>query len=115
MWFFQEGSVLRPCDENLATQIEEGYIKLKPFRVPATVTTKVPSTTTSEDKDKDKDKPSRPPLQPTSPKDSPVETDIKSPVARSASPFRFPRSTTPNLSSSTTTTATVETAKKEMI
>ncbi|KAA8893513.1 DDHD domain-containing protein [Sphaerosporella brunnea] len=31
-WFFQEGSSLRPCDENLATQIEEGYLNLKPFR-----------------------------------------------------------------------------------
>ncbi|KAM3081184.1 hypothetical protein ACMFMF_003100 [Clarireedia jacksonii] len=33
-WFYQEGSVLRPCDENLATQLEEGYLKVKPFRYP---------------------------------------------------------------------------------
>lgn len=32
-WFFQEGSVLRPCEENLATQLEEGYIKLRPWRM----------------------------------------------------------------------------------
>lgn len=31
-WFFQEGSVLRPCEENLATQLEEGYLKLRPWR-----------------------------------------------------------------------------------
>ncbi|MCJ1405956.1 hypothetical protein MMC19_000021 [Ptychographa xylographoides] len=31
-WFYQEGSLLRPCDENLATQLEEGYIKAKPWR-----------------------------------------------------------------------------------
>lgn len=31
-WFFQEGNSLRPCDENLATQIEEGYLRIKPFR-----------------------------------------------------------------------------------
>ncbi len=31
-WFYQEGSTLRPCDENLASQLEEGYIKLKPWR-----------------------------------------------------------------------------------
>ncbi|MCJ1477893.1 hypothetical protein MMC13_006566 [Lambiella insularis] len=31
-WFYQEGSTLRPCDENLATQLEEGYIKAKPWR-----------------------------------------------------------------------------------
>ena len=31
-WFYQEGSVLRPCDENLATQLEEGYLKVKPWR-----------------------------------------------------------------------------------
>lgn len=30
-WFFQEGSVLRPCEENLATQLEEGYLKVKPW------------------------------------------------------------------------------------
>ena len=31
-WFFQEGSTLRPCDENLAIQLEEGYLKVKPWR-----------------------------------------------------------------------------------
>ncbi|KAI9772101.1 MAG: hypothetical protein M1840_001389 [Geoglossum simile] len=31
-WFYQEGSTLRPCDENLAAQLEEGYLKVKPFR-----------------------------------------------------------------------------------
>ena len=31
-WFYQEGSTLRPCDENLATQLEEGYVKAKPWR-----------------------------------------------------------------------------------
>jgi hypothetical protein len=33
-WFYQEGSTLRPCDENLAGQLEEGYLKVKPFRYP---------------------------------------------------------------------------------
>jgi hypothetical protein len=27
-----EGNVLKPCDESLATQLEEGYLKVKPFR-----------------------------------------------------------------------------------
>ncbi|KAI9836855.1 MAG: hypothetical protein M1819_001020 [Sarea resinae] len=31
-WFYQEGSTQRPCDENLATQLEEGYLKVKPWR-----------------------------------------------------------------------------------
>ncbi|KAL8720251.1 MAG: hypothetical protein Q9225_002849 [Loekoesia sp. 1 TL-2023] len=31
-WFYQEGSNLRPCDENLANQLEEGYLKIKPWR-----------------------------------------------------------------------------------
>ncbi|KAG5304050.1 DDHD domain-containing protein [Histoplasma capsulatum G186AR] len=30
-WFFQEGSNLRPCEENLATQLEEGYLKVRPW------------------------------------------------------------------------------------
>ena len=32
-WFYQEGTTLRPCDENLATQLEEGFLKVKPWRV----------------------------------------------------------------------------------
>ena len=31
-WFFQERSGLRPCDENLANQLEEGYLKNSPWR-----------------------------------------------------------------------------------
>jgi len=41
-WFYVEGSTLRPCDENLAAQLEEGYLKVKPFRYP-----KAPPKTTS--------------------------------------------------------------------
>ncbi|KID66912.1 uncharacterized protein G6M90_00g070420 [Metarhizium brunneum] len=33
-WFFQEGSGLRPCEENLAAQLEEGYLKTKPWLFP---------------------------------------------------------------------------------
>lgn len=34
-WFYQDGSTQRPCDENLAAQLEEGYLKVKPWRFPA--------------------------------------------------------------------------------
>ncbi|KAL4889126.1 DDHD domain-containing protein [Aspergillus ambiguus] len=30
-WFIQDGSVIKPCEENLATQLEEGYLKVKPW------------------------------------------------------------------------------------
>ncbi|KAK4191080.1 putative phospholipase [Podospora australis] len=33
-WFYQEGSTLRPCEENLAAQLEEGYLKIKPWKYP---------------------------------------------------------------------------------
>lgn len=33
-WFYQEGSTLRPCEENLAAQLEEGYLKVKPWQYP---------------------------------------------------------------------------------
>lgn len=33
-WFYQEGSALRPCEENLASQLEEGYLKVKPWLYP---------------------------------------------------------------------------------
>ncbi|KAK4099985.1 hypothetical protein N658DRAFT_143397 [Parathielavia hyrcaniae] len=36
-WFYQEGSALRPCEENLAAQLEEGYLKIKPWQYPARV------------------------------------------------------------------------------
>ncbi|KAF1984318.1 DDHD-domain-containing protein [Aulographum hederae CBS 113979] len=32
-WFYQEGTNQRPCDENLATQLEEGYLKLKAWNL----------------------------------------------------------------------------------
>ena len=31
-WFYNDGSSSRPCDENLATQLEEGYLKTKPWQ-----------------------------------------------------------------------------------
>lgn len=31
-WFFHDGSGLKPCEENLATQLEEGFLKLKPWQ-----------------------------------------------------------------------------------
>ncbi|KAJ4155761.1 hypothetical protein LMH87_000991 [Akanthomyces muscarius] len=33
-WFFQDGSNLRPCEENLAAQVEEGYLKMKAWTEP---------------------------------------------------------------------------------
>ncbi|KAF9882454.1 DDHD domain-containing protein [Colletotrichum karsti] len=33
-WFYDEGSSLRPCEENLASQLEEGYLKVKPWQYP---------------------------------------------------------------------------------
>lgn len=38
-WFYQEGSGLRPCEENLAAQLEEGYLKTKPWLRPASLAT----------------------------------------------------------------------------
>ncbi|KAL1840627.1 hypothetical protein VTJ49DRAFT_278 [Mycothermus thermophilus] len=34
-WFYSEGSALRPCEENLAAQLEEGYLKIKPWQYPS--------------------------------------------------------------------------------
>lgn len=39
-----EGSTIRPCDENLATQLEEGYLKMKPYRNAPESRPKTPST-----------------------------------------------------------------------
>ncbi|KAK4904313.1 hypothetical protein LTR49_026203 [Elasticomyces elasticus] len=34
-WFYQDGATQRPCDENLAAQLEEGYLKVKAWRLPS--------------------------------------------------------------------------------
>lgn len=34
-WFYTDGAALRPCDESLAFQLEEGYIKAAPWRLAA--------------------------------------------------------------------------------
>ncbi|CAK3906654.1 related to phosphatidic acid-preferring phospholipase A1, contains DDHD domain [Lecanosticta acicola] len=38
-WFYQDGSTQRPCDENLSMQLEEGYLKLRPWRFASTQAT----------------------------------------------------------------------------
>ena len=114
IWFFQEGSVLKPCDENLATQIEEGYIKLKPFRLPAAATTKVSavsstSTASTDDTPAVQASPQPPAIPRLKPADS-FSTDMDAPPSpvRTSSPFgRFARPSTP--------TIPIETAKREMI
>ena len=40
-WFYQEGSNLRPCDENLSGQLEQGYLKVKPWEQPQPETTEL--------------------------------------------------------------------------
>jgi len=87
---------LKPCDESLAAQIEEGYIKLKPFRAPTT-TANAPSLQSEE----------KPSSASASPKVKPA--DVSNVPARTVSPFRFPMAR-----SSAPSTPTVETVKKEM-
>ena len=38
-WFYQDGTSQRPCEENLSEQLEDGYIKVKPWRLPTTIQT----------------------------------------------------------------------------
>ena len=33
-WFYQEGTVQRPCDENLAEQLEDGFLKVQAWKLP---------------------------------------------------------------------------------
>ena len=34
-WFYQDGSVQKPCDENLSAQLEDGYLKVKAWKLPS--------------------------------------------------------------------------------
>ncbi|KAI1778022.1 DDHD domain-containing protein [Hypoxylon cercidicola] len=74
-WFYQEGSTLRPCEENLAAQLEEGYLKIKPWTYPVSrersnsglqdVTPKASSENLKADAKSQTDGPLKPPpLQP---------------------------------------------------
>lgn len=57
-WFYQEGSTLRPCEENLASQLEEGYLKIKPWRTsPASQTSPTPNSGVGEEGQNLKDEP----------------------------------------------------------
>ena len=42
IWFYQDGSVQRPCDESLAAQLEEGYLKVTAWRLPSAQTVSGP-------------------------------------------------------------------------
>ncbi|KAM7221292.1 phospholipase DDHD2 [Rhypophila decipiens] len=50
-WFYQEGSNLRPCEENLASQLEEGYLKIRPWLYANRMRSDSKGTTTSTSKD----------------------------------------------------------------
>ncbi len=101
--------MLKPCDENLATQIEEGYIKLKPFRIPAT-SNKPPSSESSSKDDKETEKPKS---AERSPQIKPKDTD-KVPT-RTASPFRFPLPLSKVPTTSASTSTVVEIPKKDLV
>jgi len=45
-WFQQDGSVQKPCDENLAIQLEEGFLKTTPWRLPQQRSASQPRTRT---------------------------------------------------------------------
>ena len=34
-WFYQDGATQKPCDENLAEQLEDGYLKVKAWKLPS--------------------------------------------------------------------------------
>ena len=46
-WFQQDGSVQKPCDENLAIQLEEGFLKTTPWRLPQQRSASQPRTRTA--------------------------------------------------------------------
>ena len=78
-WFFSEGGSLRACDENLANQLEDGYLKMSPWRKTSTVVDRAVS--------QPRGRPRSAILESVgmSPKDKPI----------SEAPEREPRATTP--------------------
>lgn len=47
-WFYQEGATQRPCDENLAEQLEDGYTKVRPWRFPQATSSNAQSRSASQ-------------------------------------------------------------------
>ena len=70
-WFTQDGSTLKPCEENLAAQLEEGYLKTKPWLYPpqlgSDITSQQVAPKASTDNTKADSTSQETPLKPTTP------------------------------------------------
>ncbi|OQE19067.1 hypothetical protein PENSTE_c016G03630 [Penicillium steckii] len=55
-WLIQDGSNMKPCEENLATQLEEGYLKLRPWKADTTEVSSVALATSSAKHDRPSDR-----------------------------------------------------------
>jgi len=80
-WFYQEGSNLRPCEENLASQLEDGYLKTKPWLIS--------TAQTSTERDDQRDRSDSSSTNPTS-KDA-MSADASTTPAKSASAVTSPQ------------------------
>lgn len=93
-WFYQEGSNLRPCEENLANQLEEGYLKVKPWRYDQAQADSQPASepsakiTSGNIKTLDGATASKPQLN-LPVEDSKTKTDIKETTAAAPSKFQL--------------------------
>lgn len=78
-WFYQEGSSLRPCEENLAAQLEEGYLKTKPWLQPT-----APATSDSGDANAKSDSaPATKPVKQVAKQESPEPSAAERPAEKS--------------------------------
>lgn len=88
-WFFQDGSNLKPCEENLATQLEEGYLKLRPWRTdPAEANSFEPNPAKYDRTDGGAD------VQPTSSASGPRQSESTKSASRARGTGNIPSSST---------------------
>ncbi|KAI5293478.1 hypothetical protein KEM52_005496, partial [Ascosphaera acerosa] len=101
-WFFQDGSILKPCEENLAIQLEEGYLKIQPWKHEAnaarSASNSVPALSTKDAKNATRRDDSSVASSPTS--TTAASASLTVGTGSSASPSVSPGTTTPEASSS---------------
>jgi hypothetical protein len=79
-WFYAESSGLRPADENLATQLEEGYLKIKPWNFdPVTGVAPQPSSKPEEKEGDSSAEKVSTEDQPIDTMEAPVKVPVKAP------------------------------------
>ncbi|ORY83828.1 DDHD domain-domain-containing protein [Protomyces lactucae-debilis] len=86
-WHVADGSTLKPCDENLATQVEDGYLKVKPWKEMSQADIQESSTADSAESQADRAQNKTPPIAAPSVSSADKLSDVSDPNRASVRPL----------------------------